>query len=432
MRNTYFKGLGKFLVWWSSQTLSSLGSSMTKYALIIWAYRQQGTALSVTLLAFCSYLPSILLSFIAGTIADKWDKKKILIATDSLAALGSATVFFLFATGRLETWHLYLVNLVLSFMGAFEHPAVLVSTSLLAPKEQYARVSGLQNLYGSLVSIFTPILATSIMAFAGLHTIFVIDLVTFIVSIVTLLFFIQIPKIQNSGKQQEKEPFFKSCLSGIRFLLAHQAIWKIILFMSFINLLAYLTGYGILPAMVLARTGDNQSILGLVSGAMGLGTLAGSLIVTLSPPSKRRSRVIFLSLAFAFLLNDIVWGLNLHPWIWIVGAFLGCVPLPFMTACLTSIMRTKVPIEMHGRVFSARDTVQFISIPIGLMLGGILADYVFEPFMAAASPLAIALSVIVGSGKGSGMAVIFLLTGVAGVLASLICLNRPVFREIDE
>lgn len=427
------KGLGMFLIWWSSQTFSSLGSSMTKYALIIWAYRQQGTALSVTMLAFCSYMPSIMLSFIAGAIADKWDKKKILLATNTFAAIGSATVFGLYLTDGLQVWHLYLVNLLLSFMSAFEGPAVLVSTSLLAPKEQYTRVSGLQNMYGSLVSIFTPIFATSIMAFAGLNAIFVIDLVTFSVAIITLVFFIKIPRIECvKTTTGQKDSFWQSCISGIKYLLAHKPIWQIILFMSFINLLAYVTGYGILPAMVLARTGDNQTVLGMVSGAMGVGMLIGSMLVTVLAPSKHRSRVIFLSLTVSFLFCDILWGFNCHPWIWIAGAFLGHLPLPFLTAALTTIMREKVPIEMHGRVFSARDTVQFITIPIGLALGGVLADYVFEPFMAGGSTFSQWLSVLVGTGHGSGMAVIFFITGLSGIISSLICLGRPVFRALDE
>ncbi len=428
MKGMNFKGLGKFITWWSSQTLSSLGSSMTKYALIIWAYTQQGTAMSVTMLAFCSYLPSILFAFIAGTIADKWDKKKILIATNVIMGVGSATIFALYLSGGLRVWHLYIVNIVLSFMGAFEYPAVVVSTSLLAPKEQYARVSGLQNLYDSLVKILTPIIATSILAFGGLSAILVVDMVTFIVAVVTLVFFIKIPKIEV---KQSKEGFWQSCLAGLRFLLANRALWLIILYMSFINLLAYLTGYGILPAMVLARTGDNQTILGLVSGAMGVGTLVGSMIVTMFGLPKKRTVTVFASLALSFLFCDIFWGLNLGAWTWIVGAFLGHVPLPFMGGSLTLVMRTKIPIEMQGRVFSARDTVQFITIPIGLALGGFLADYVFEPFMAGGGMFANALSYVVGYGHGSGMAIIFLITGLSGIVSSLFCLTKPIFKELD-
>ena len=429
MKHLHFRGLSKFLLWWSGQTLSSLGSSMTKYALMIWAYRQQGTALGVTMLALCSYLPSILLSFIAGAVADKWDKKKLLLATDCVMALGSLTVFALYSTDHLRVWHLYLVNLLLSFLGAFESPAVLVSTSLLAPKEQYVRVSGLQNLYSSLVTICTPIFATALMAFAGLEAVFYVNFATFAMSTVILLFFVRIPNI--AAASEGKEPFLRSCLAGIRWLLAHAALWKIILFMSFINLLAYITGYGILPAMILARTGDNQTALGMVSGAMGVGTLVGGLLVTLAPPAKRRSRVIFLSLALSFLFCDTLWGLRCGVWVWVVGAFLGHVPLPFLNANLTTVMRTKVPIEMQGRVFAARDTVQYITIPIGLALGGLLADRVFEPFMAAASLPARWLAPLVGTGPGAGMAVIFLLTGLAGVLSSLLCLRGAAFRELD-
>lgn len=158
-------GLRNFLILWSGQAVSSLGSSMTSFALIIWAYQQQGTVMSVSLLAFCSYLPSILFSFLAGAITDRWDKKKIMLVSDSVAACGTLTVLLLYQTGSLAIWHLYAVNFILGFMNAFQIPASTVAVSLLAPKEQYTRVSGLQNFSNSLVTILTPALATAVLSF---------------------------------------------------------------------------------------------------------------------------------------------------------------------------------------------------------------------------------------------------------------------------
>jgi hypothetical protein len=94
-------------------------------------------------------------------------------------------------------------------------------------------------------------------------------------------------------------------------------------------------------------------------------------------------------------------------------------------------MRTKVPVEMQGRVFSTRDTFQYITIPIGLFLGGFLADHIFEPFMLTASPVQQMFAILVGTGKGSGMAVIFLIIGFVGFFASLLSLKNPVYRELD-
>ncbi len=425
-----FNGLKSFIILWAGQAVSSLGSSMTSFALIVWAYRQQGTASSITWLAFCSYLPSILFSFLAGTLADKWNKKKIMLTSDFVAAMGTLAVLVLFVSGQLKIWHLYVINTLISFMNAFQHPASIVAVSLLAPKEQYARVSGMQTISSSAITILTPAFATAILSLAGLKAVLMIDLITFGVAFLSLLLFIKIPSIKVTT--EKKEPFFKSCLAGLRFLLEHRAIWSLILFMSFINLLAYLTGYGILPAMILARTNDNQAALGMVSSAMGVGTLVGGLLVTLAKPAKKKTSMIFISLALSFLFCDILWCFGRSTVIWIIGAFLGHIPLPFLNASITTVMRTKVPIEMQGRVFSTRDTFQYITIPMGLALGGFLADYIFEPLMAGSSLLQQTMSFFVGSGKGSGMAVIFMITGVLGISSSLLNYRRKVFKELDE
>jgi hypothetical protein len=115
----------------------------------------------------------------------------------------------------------------------------------------------------------------------------------------------------------------------------------------------------------------------------------------------------------------------------VATTFASNVPMAFLNANLTAIMRTNVPIEMHGRVFSARDTIQFSAIPMGLFIGGVMADYVFEPFMAAASPFASLLSALVGIGKGSGIALMFLVVGIIGTVTSFMCLKNPVYKSLD-
>lgn len=441
-RPSAFQWLGEmrsFLLLWSSQAVSSLGSAMTSYALVIWVYRQQGTATSVALLSFFTYLPSILFCFIAGTLADGWNKKRVMLVCDLMAALGAAVVWALYGAGGLRVWHLYAVNLLISFMNAFQNPAAYVAVSLLTPKAHYARASGLQAFSGALVSVLTPALAATVLAFGGLTTVLTLDLASFAAAFFVLLFCVRLPGMEGreggeTNKNAEgsvKESFGKSCAAGLRFLREHTALLKIILFFALINLLAYMTGFGILPAMVLARTGGNQAALGAVSSAMGLGTLAGSVLATLTNPSKRKTRVIFAGCGLSFLLCDLLWGLGRQPWIWVCGAFAGSLPLPFLNVNLSTIMRTRVPLPMQGRVFATRDTLQYCTIPLGLFLGGFLADNLLEPLMAAASPLSDALAVLVGRGHGSGMAVLFLITGITGASVNAWALRHPAFRTLD-
>lgn len=420
-----------FLILWGSQMISSLGSSMTSFALIIWVYQQKGTAISISLLSFFTYLPSILFCFIAGTLADRWNKKHIMLTSDLVAAMGTVLVLTLYSTGKLHTWHLYFVNFLISFMNAFQSPAVYVATSLLVPKEHYVRAGGLHAFSNSLVSILTPALATSVLAFGGLKTVLIVDISTFAVAFLTLLFFVKLPEAAHQI-ELVKQSFFQNCLDGVRFLRKRRGLLHLIAFFSFINLIAYMTGFNLMPALILARTGSNQVALGLISTALGIGTLVGSILVTVFKPPKNRVQVVLISCAVSFAICNLIWAIGRSVPIWIFAAFAGNLPLPFLNANLMAIMRASVPIEMQGRVFSTRDTLQYSTIPLGLFLGGFLADHVFEPFMQIPSPIQKFLSLLVGSDKGSGMAVMFLITGIVGSLSSLLCIKDPAYKDLEK
>ena len=225
------KELKSFLLLWSSQTVSSLGTAMTEYALIVWVYNQEGTASSITLLTICSFAPTILFRFVAGAIADRWDKKHIMLVADLFAACGTFGVYLLYTFSALRVWHLYLINILLSFMNAFQEPAAFVATSLLVPKAHYTRVSGLQSFSGATVSILAPALGASLLAFGGLKFVLICDLCSFFTALTVLLVFIQIPKIDSAEKQQ-REPFRKTCSEGFRFLRGNTVLLHLILFMT--------------------------------------------------------------------------------------------------------------------------------------------------------------------------------------------------------
>ena len=426
---SFTKELRSFLLLWSSQTVSALGTAMTNYALIIWVYGQKGTASSLTMLTLCSFLPTILFRFIAGTLADRWNKKHIMLLSDLAAACGTVTVFALYSCSALRIGHLYLINALLSFMNAVQAPASFVATSLLVPKEHYTQVGGLQGFSSSAVSILAPALGGCLLAFGGMKVVLLCDLISFSIAFLVLLFFIRIPEIERAEEKSGRS-FFKSCLDGIRYLREHVALLRMTLFFAIINFLAKLGNDGMISPFVLARTGNDQQVLGLVQSAVALGLLVGSLIVTTMKPAKNKAKMVFIACAFLFAGN-VAQSLTVLPVIWCVAAFATYATAAVMNANLTAIMREQVPPEMQGRVFSAKDTLQNCTIPLALFLGGVLADHVMEPLMAADSPMQRALSVLFGSGSGSGIAVMFFVVGVLGIVISLSRLRRPIYKDLN-
>jgi DHA3 family macrolide efflux protein-like MFS transporter len=207
-------------------------------------------------------------------------------------------------------------------------------------------------------------------------------------------------------------------------------LWTILLFMA-LNLLENCGLFGLRSAYVLASPGGGEAALALINAVSGVGALVGSALVSLMRPARSRSRVFLWTCLLGCVLNDLPMALGRGVPVWASAALMGSLLMPFLNANLTAGMRARVPVELQGRVFAARDTLQCWTMPVGMFLGGYLADHVFEPFMASASPAAAALARLVGPGPGSGIAVLFLVTAALSIVLASIALCHPVFREMD-
>lgn len=421
-----------YILFWFSQSGSQLGSAMTGFALVIWAYEQTNSAMAVSLLTFFSYLPYILVSVFAGAFVDTHKKKSIMLWSDTISVLCSFFVLMIYMVGKLQVWHIYIVNTITGFMNAFQSPASTVAIGLLVPKEKYSKVSGLNSFSSSLIMVATPMLAASISSFLGLGGILFIDIATFCFAFVILLVFIYIPEAITNRENSKKNSVLHGCKEGFAFLLKHKGMLYMILSMALLNFFSRLTYENILPAMILARSGGNNHSLGIVSSILGIGGILGGLLVMLFKTPKSSIKVIYFSAAFSFLFGDLLMGVGQNVFVWMFAALAASIPIPFINAGQNVLMYNTVPKEMQGRVFAVRNAVQYFTIPIGTLLGGVLADYVFEPFMNSSSDFAIALQKIVGIGPGSGMALMFLCTGIFGFISSLICYKNKQIRVSEK
>lgn len=413
---TNYKQLKPYLLLWSTQTLSALGSGMTSYALVLWLYLHTGSALQTALLSVCSYAPYVIMSIFAGALSDRWGKKRTMLVCDLLAAATTVTVLVLIRTDALLPWHLYVLNALNGLMNTVQQPAGEVAATLLIPRELYQQTSGLRSFSQSLNSILTPVLATALFAFAGIGWVIAVDLTTFGIAFLTLWLFIPIPEPDGEDKRQES--LLASAAQGLGWLKHNPLILKLILFLAAINLVAS-TYDAALPAMVLSKANGGEGALGLVNACVGLATLAGSLLATLLPTPKNRVRVICMALLFSMSTENFILAFIDSPPAWCVGAVLGWVTIPVMNANMDVIFRTTIPLEMQGRVYACRNTLQFFTIPVGFLLGGALVDRVFEPLMAAQGADSPLISLF-GAGKGSGAALLFAVIGVCGVAVCLI------------
>ncbi len=411
-----YQSLKPYLLLWSTQSLSALGSAMTGYALILWLYRQRGSALETALLSICSYAPYVLVSIFAGALSDRWNKKRTMLVCDLLAAMGTVAVLVLLKTGQLEPWHLYGLNAINGLMNTVQQPASDVAATLLVPKRYYQKTSGLRSFSSSLNAILHPVFASALFGFFGMEAVIAVDLATFVIAFVSLLFFIPVPEASTEDKPREK--LLTAAKSGLAWVGANRLILNLILFLAFINLVA--SAYNAaLPAMLLSRANGGETVLGLVNAVTGGASLVGGVIATLLPSPKNRVRAICGSLLLSMSTENFLLAFGRTPWAWCVGAVLGWLPIPLMNANMDVIFRSAIPVDMQGRVYSCRNTLQFFTIPLGYFLGGLLVDRVFEPLMASVSQDSLP-ALLFGLGKGSGAAALFFVLGLAGVFVCLI------------
>lgn len=427
MKKHPFYELKNFLILWSTQSISQLGSSMTAYALTLWLYEKTGSSLSTAALTICSYAPYVLMSIFAGALTDRLDKKKIMLCCDTFAAMCTVTILVLFRTGQLAVWHLYLLNAVSGLMNTVQQPASDVAMTMIIPQAHYQRTSGLQFLSRSLISILNPLIATALYSLAGLQLVIAIDLSSFAIAFWALLLFIRIPKTEA----QQGESILSLAKGGLSFLKRNPMILTLILFMAGVNLVASAFD-ATLPGYVLPNPKGGSRVLGIVTSCSGIAMILGSLLVSVLPKPKNRVRVIYLTMLFSLGTENFLLAFAREPWLWCVGQVIGWLLVPIMSANLDVILRTSIPLELQGRVYACRNTFQFFTIPIGLFLGGFAVDNIFEPLMAQCT--APVLNALFGSGKGSGAA---MMMGVLGILGAGFCLatgkrlRRYCYRETD-
>jgi len=407
-------GLKNFYILWITQSLSQLGSTMTGFALTLWLYEKTGSALSTAALTICTYAPYVIMSIFAGAISDKFDKKKTMLVCDAVAALGTVLVLVLYKTDLLSVWHLYAVNAFSGIMNTVQQPASEVAYTLVTPKKFYQKTSGLQSLSRSLISIGNPLLASALYGLAGFEAVIAVDLSSFAVAFAALLFFIKLPEI--SSELDSEKNVLNLAKEGLRFLRDNPMPLNIILFMSGVNLISSAFN-ATLPAQVIPRYGN--AMLGIVTSCSGIAMAAGSIIATFMPKPKDRVRVIFLTMLFSLGTENFLLAFSRNPVVWCLAQILGWIFVPVMGANQNVIMRNVVPLELQGRVYACRNTLQFFTIPIGLVFGGFMVDNVCEPFMAAKSSGGI-LASLFGSGKGSGAALMMFILGVTGTVFCLV------------
>lgn len=424
-------GIRDFVLLFAGQTVSQLGTNMTSFALIIWVYTKSSQVMASSLLAICSTVPYLIVSLVGGAIVDNANKKKIMLICDSFAAVCSFAILSCFLNGSLELWILCVVNVISGFMNAFQNPASQVAVSLLVNPKDYVRVGGVQSVVSSIAGILTPVLAAGLLGIGGLGLILVIDLGTFLFAFITLLLFVRIPDIIKKEKKVSFGEIDGSIKGGVSFLKTNQGILVLLLMYSVLEFMGAVSFDSMYSPLILARTGNNEMAVGIISAFMAAGCLAASMMLTVMKPPKRKLSIMYVG-SFMCLTGIVLFGMGRNVYQWCAIVFFGCFGAPIYSTYQTVILREKVSTSMQGRIFALQGMITGMLSPVGYLTGALLADYVCGPFMQKNGKVQQFLSVFLGSGKGAGIGLIFVAAGLTGIIVLVIlCQNRKI-KELDE
>lgn len=424
-------GMSAFLLVQVGQIISLLGSSMTTFALGIWAYQITGQATALALMGLFGFGPTVLLSPFAGALVDRWNRKLVMMLSDLGAAVSTLVIFLLFTYGSLEIWHLYVAGAFAGAFQAFQFPAYSASITMMVPKDQYGRASGLMSLAGPAANIFAPLLAGMFIGIIGIDGIMVIDLVTFSAAFGALaLVIIPQPEKSKDGEQAQGN-LWKETVFGFGYIFKRPSLLGLQLMFFYINFVATMA-FTLMVPMILARTNINETSLGFVMTAGSVGGLGGGLLMSAWGGPKRRVHGVLLGMAATSLFSQLLMGLGQGLTVWMIANAAGGLLIPILNGSNQALWQSKVPPDLQGRVFSVRRWIAQITAPVSMAIAGPLADFVFEPAMLEGGSLAGTFGWLVGTGPGAGMALIFVITGALGVLGGFAGYLFPAIRNAEE
>jgi hypothetical protein len=427
-QTTSRQGVGTFLVIWAGQLISIVGSGLTNFALGVYVYQNTGSATQLGLVLLAGALPQLLLAPVAGVLVDRWDRRWMMMLSDTGSGLTTVAIWLLLAVGKLEIWHIYLLGAMSSVFGVFQRPAHMAATTVLVPKEHYGRASGLTQLGYAIGQVFSPILAGFLMVVVGVKGVILIDVATYLVAVTTLAVVrIPRPRISEAGKAA-KGSVLREASYGWKYLRERPGLMGLLVLFAIAN---FALGFfsALFTPLMLSFT--SEGVMGSVMSVGGVGMLIGSLLMSAWGGPRRKIHGVMTAL-FLFGIGLSVTGLRADPWLIGAAIFTGFLLLSICNASSQAIWQAKVAPDLQGRVFATRMMMAIFATPLAYLLAGPLADLVFEPLMAPDGALAESLGRLIGVGTGRGIGLIFILMGLLISFAAAVAYLHPRIRLVEE
>ncbi len=420
------KKLRTFYVLVVTQILSLVGSRMTGIGIGLWIFDRTGNASPLLIAAFFAELPGMVLGSFTGLLADRWERRYVIILGDVGQAFASCILLTSFLTDSFELWHLYLAMLIQGTFGVIQSPASQAAITMLVPETQRDRANGIKQIGFPLAGVVAPVLAGLVYRKLGLAGVIAIDLTTFLIAILVVSQMV-IPRPQASEESQAlSDSFWCEMAGGWLFLKKRKMLLLMIAYLAFIFFL--INGPLELAIPYFSTLVENDATVGILLGAMSLGAFAGALTIAVAGKTPHR---LYATL-FGYFLHGlflIALGIVRHPLLIGLSIFGVMFPLPLTGALFHTLLQTKTPPDLQGRVFAVTDQLFMLTTPLSFLITGALVDQVLEPAVNESGWKIV--EPLVGNQSGAGMGLLFVVIGLLIVITTLGVAMLPGIRHLE-
>ncbi len=419
------KSFGKFLLLWSGELVSAIGSGLTAFGLGVYVFEQTGKASAVAFVALLAYMPSILLSAIAGVLADRHDRRLLMVLGDSLSALGIAFILICMLRGETQLWQIYMGVTISAVFSSLLEPAYKATVTDLLTEEQYTKASGLVQVASSAKYLISPVIAGFLLAISDIKLLLVIDILTFFVTVISTL---AVRRGLAPKKSEQAKSFIRAFKDGWGAVSEKRGVLVLVIMTSVIT---FFLGFiqTLSTPMILAFS--DSSALGTVETIAASGMLVTSVIIGTLPIKKDYVKMLTVSLFCAGIFMA-MFGLRENIVLICVSGFLFFAMLPFANTSLDFLTRTNIENDLQGRAWGLIGVISQLGYVAAYALTGVLADYVFNPFLLEGGILAGSVGKIIGTGSGRGTGFLIIIAGVLLCVTSVILYHVKSVRKLEK
>lgn len=421
-----FTGRRAFTVFGIGQVVSIFGTSLSGFALGVWAFQKTQSVMQFALITIFVTFPSIFLRPLGGALVDRWDRRWVLIGSDSFAALVTVVTVLLVWADSLSIRLVYLITLALSAVTALQVPASSAAIQLMVPAEQFGKASGALGVFKSVSTVFAPLVAGGLLAEMGLVGILCIDMVTFVIGAGTVAL-IALPAAQARRAQVSAAHVYQEMKDGWSYLRGRRS-FAILTLSAMLITAVFEMARVLLTPLVLGFA--SIAVLGTIMTAAGVGVVLGNVLMMLWGGPRRRTHAI-LGAGLTISLSLIVGGLR--PSAVMVGAAVVAVmfSIPVVVISIEAIWLSKVPPTFIGRVKGVTSAFEAMAATVVLLVTGGLADGVFEPLLSQRGRLAPTVGAVLGVGPGRGVALMLMIVGLASLGLVIRAARSPTVRMLE-